>query len=42
MDHLRYVGGEKRRVGPTASKKLFALFTATDPLMPLADLGFTG
>ncbi|BDA47405.1 Crossover junction endonuclease EME1B [Coccomyxa sp. Obi] len=39
---LRYVGGDNRRVGPAASKRLFALFTATDPLMPLGDLGFTG
>ena len=31
-----------QRVGPRASQKLFALLTATDPLMPLGELGLNG
>ncbi len=31
-----------KRVGPRASQKLHALFTATDPLMQLGELGFKG
>lgn len=38
---LKIVGGSNR-VGPRASQRLYALFTATDPLMPLGDLGFNG
>lgn len=34
--------GGTQRVGPKASQRLFALFTATDPLLPLGDLGFNG
>lgn len=36
------IAGGSQRVGPKASQRLFALFTATDPLMPLGDLGFNG
>lgn len=34
--------GTTQRVGPRASHKLHALFTATDPLMQLGELGFKG
>ena len=34
--------GNAQRVGPRASQKLHALFTATDPLMQLGELGFKG
>ena len=34
--------GASQRVGPRASHKLHALFTATDPLMQLGELGFKG
>lgn len=34
--------GTSQRVGPRASQKLHALFTATDPLMQLGELGFKG
>ena len=31
-----------QRVGPAASQKLHALLTASDPLMPLGELGLKG
>ena len=34
--------GNSQRVGLRASQKLHALFTATDPLMQLGELGFKG
>ena len=41
MADLKAVG-TTQRVGPRASQKLHALFTATDPLMQLGELGFNG
>ena len=41
VSHLMVPAGTQR-VGPRASQKLFALLTATDPLMPLGELGLNG
>ena len=41
LEHLTVPAGTQR-VGPRASQKLYALLTATDPLMPLGELGLKG